>query len=55
MQELILYGSGSRKVRFNYRNAQGDLRVFQTAYEGVIPQSGTALSGEPGRTMPAMI
>lgn len=36
-KELILYGSGDKKIRFKYRNAQGDLRVFDTTYEGVIP------------------
>ncbi len=36
-QNLILYGSGNKKVRSRYRNAQGDLRVFDTVYEGVIP------------------
>ncbi|MDD4047538.1 MAG: excinuclease ABC subunit UvrA [Clostridia bacterium] len=36
-KEIILYGSKGEKIRFSYRNAQGELRVFDTAYEGVIP------------------
>lgn len=36
-KEMILYGTGDKKIRFKYRNAQGDLRVFDTTYEGVIP------------------
>ena len=36
-QQLILYGAGKEKVRFSYRNHQGELRVFESFYEGVIP------------------
>jgi len=36
-QNLILYGAGQEKIRFQYRNAQGELRLFDTTYEGVIP------------------
>lgn len=36
-QHMILYGSRGEKVRFRYRNAEGSLRLFETAYEGVIP------------------
>lgn len=35
-QKLILYGSQGEKIRFRYHNAQGELRVFDTAYEGII-------------------
>ncbi|MCR4441633.1 MAG: excinuclease ABC subunit UvrA [Peptococcaceae bacterium] len=36
-QEVILYGSGGKRIRFRYHNSQGELRVFDTTYEGVIP------------------
>lgn len=36
-KDLILYGSSGERVRFRYRNAQGDLRMFESTYEGVIP------------------
>ncbi len=37
VKQIVLYGSRGQKVRHRYRNAQGQLRVFDTAYEGVIP------------------
>ena len=37
VQKLILYGTGNEKIRFSYYNNRGDLRVFDTVYEGVIP------------------
>lgn len=36
-RQLVLYGSGKEKIRFKYRNAQGELRLYDIAYEGVIP------------------
>ena len=36
-KELILYGSKGQRIRFRYYNAQGELRVYDTTYEGVIP------------------
>ncbi len=36
-KDLILYGSKGQRIRFRYHNAQGELRTFDTAYEGVIP------------------
>lgn len=36
-QNLLLYGSGKEKIHFRYHNQQGQLRVFDTVYEGVIP------------------
>lgn len=36
-RKLVLYGSGNEKISFKYRNAQGELRHFETIYEGVIP------------------
>ncbi len=36
-QDMILYGANGEKIRFRYYNSQGELRVFDTAYEGVIP------------------
>ena len=35
-QDVILYGTGGKKVKINYRNRYGDLRVYQTAFEGVL-------------------
>lgn len=37
-KKLILYGTGREKIRFSYCNSNGDLRVFDSTYEGVIPQ-----------------
>ncbi len=37
VQKLILYGAGNEKIRFSYYNNHGNLRVFDTVYEGVIP------------------
>lgn len=36
-KKIILYGTGKEKVRFSYCNNQGDLRMLDTVYEGVIP------------------
>ena len=36
-QKILLYGSGEQKVRCSYYNNKGELRVFDTVYEGVIP------------------
>jgi excinuclease ABC subunit A len=36
-KDLILYGSRGQRIRFRYHNAQGELRVYDTIYEGVIP------------------
>ncbi|MFZ5753836.1 MAG: excinuclease ABC subunit UvrA [Bacillota bacterium] len=36
-KDLILYGSSGQRIRFRYHNAQGELRVYDTIYEGVIP------------------
>lgn len=36
-QQVILYGTGGRKIRFSYHNAQGELRLFDTIFEGVVP------------------
>lgn len=35
-QHVILYGTGSKKVKINYENRYGDLRVYTTAFEGII-------------------
>ncbi|MGI5838076.1 MAG: excinuclease ABC subunit UvrA [bacterium] len=34
--DIILYGSGSEKIRFRYENPFGRVRVYQTAFEGVV-------------------
>lgn len=36
-RQLVLYGTGKEKIRFRYRNAHGELRLYDVAYEGVIP------------------
>lgn len=36
-QQLLLYGAGREKIKFSYYNSQGQLRAFETYYEGVIP------------------
>ncbi|KJS83466.1 MAG: excinuclease ABC subunit A [Peptococcaceae bacterium BICA1-8] len=33
----ILYGSGSEKIRFKYTNMYDEARVYDTTFEGVIP------------------
>ncbi|MDX9870904.1 MAG: excinuclease ABC subunit UvrA [Clostridia bacterium] len=35
-QDVVLYGTDGRKIRFRYHNAQGELRVFDTSFEGVV-------------------
>jgi excinuclease ABC subunit A len=34
---IILYGAGDETFRFSYENAFGQLRVYDTRFEGVIP------------------
>jgi len=34
--DVILYGSGSEKIRFRYENPFGRIRVYQTTFEGVV-------------------
>lgn len=36
-QQVILYGTGGKKIRFSYHNSQGELRLFDTVFEGVVP------------------
>ncbi|MCW5853140.1 MAG: excinuclease ABC subunit UvrA, partial [Anaerolineae bacterium] len=36
-RELILRGSGGQSINLNYRNRAGRQRVYETVYEGVIP------------------
>ncbi|MGV2434785.1 MAG UNVERIFIED_CONTAM: hypothetical protein LVT10_07790 [Anaerolineae bacterium] len=35
-QKAILYGTGKQKLRIQYSNRQGNQRVYETTYEGVI-------------------
>jgi len=35
-QKMVLYGTGPERIRMRYLNREGDLRVFDTKYEGVI-------------------
>ena len=34
---IILYGSGEEKIKFQYTNRFGDVRVYETSFEGAIP------------------
>ena len=36
-RDIIMSGTGKEKIRFRYRNAQGEFRDFETVFEGVIP------------------
>ncbi|MFN8484568.1 MAG: excinuclease ABC subunit UvrA [Anaerolineae bacterium] len=36
-QKIVLYGSGGKTIRLNYRNRAGRQRMYDTTYEGVIP------------------
>lgn len=36
-QKVILYGTDGKKIRFSYHNSQGELRLFDTVFEGVVP------------------
>ncbi len=36
-QKVILYGTGGKKIRFSYHNSQGELRLFDTVFEVVVP------------------
>jgi excinuclease ABC subunit A len=36
-RQIILFGTGNERVRVEYRNRMGDRRVFDSAFEGVIP------------------
>ncbi len=35
-QDVILYGTGKKKVKINYRNRYGNQRVYETNFEGVV-------------------
>lgn len=35
-RKIILYGTGKNKVQINYTNRNGDRRVYQASYEGVM-------------------
>ncbi|MDK2824182.1 MAG: excinuclease subunit [Clostridia bacterium] len=35
--DIILYGSGQEKIRFKYKNMYDETRVYDTTFEGVIP------------------
>jgi excinuclease ABC subunit A len=35
-RDLLLNGTGSRKIRFNYRNQYGQRRHYEAAFEGVL-------------------
>jgi excinuclease ABC subunit A len=36
-RNVVLYGSGKRRVRVSYRNRFGTLREYETPFEGVVP------------------
>ena len=35
--DIVLYGSGDDKIKVRYQNRNGDTRVYETTFEGVIP------------------
>ena len=35
-QEVVMYGSGKRKITVEYQNSQGQRRTYTTTYEGII-------------------
>lgn len=35
--QVLLYGSGNEKIRFKYTNMYNETRVYDTTFEGVIP------------------
>ncbi|MGH2592160.1 MAG: excinuclease ABC subunit UvrA [Anaerolineae bacterium] len=35
--EVLLYGSGDDRIKVRYQNRNGDSRVYETTFEGVIP------------------
>ena len=35
--DVILYGSGDERIKVHYQNRNGDQRIYETAFEGVIP------------------
>lgn len=35
--DIILYGSGQEKIKFKYISRFGDVRVYETSFEGAIP------------------
>ncbi len=35
--DIVLHGSGDDKVKVRYQNRNGDTRVYETTFEGVIP------------------
>lgn len=39
-KDIILYGTGNKKVKVSYRNRYGDVRTYQTSFEGVISNLG---------------
>lgn len=36
-KKIILYGSNGKKIKFKYINSNGEVREYETIYEGVIP------------------
>ena len=36
-RQVILYGTGAEQVKVQYRNRTGDQRLFNTRFEGVVP------------------
>jgi len=36
-QQVVLYGSGSEDIEFNYVNDKGDIRVRKHPFEGILP------------------
>jgi len=35
--DIILYGSGNEKIKFKYKNINDEVRIYETTFEGVIP------------------
>jgi excinuclease ABC subunit A len=35
--DVLLYGSGDERIKVRYQNRNGDQRIYETAFEGVIP------------------
>jgi excinuclease ABC subunit A len=35
--QILLYGSKGQKIKFRYENPFGRVRVYQTGYEGIVP------------------
>ncbi len=36
-RQLILYGSGDERIVVDFRNQQGQMRHYETTYEGIVP------------------